>query len=80
VGTAQRLENGNTIVWYGADVDPAKLLLRNPETFTLIEADAKPEAGALAVLDVQIPPGNGQVYRAIRVETLFGEVPGVTPP
>ena len=80
VGAAQRLANGNTIVWYGADVDPATLLLKSPETFTLVEADAKPEAGALAVLDVQIPPGNGQVYRAIPVETLFGEVEGVTAP
>jgi Arylsulfotransferase (ASST) len=26
VGAAQRLENGNTIVWFGADVDPTTLL------------------------------------------------------
>ena len=79
VGTAQRLENGNTLVWYGADIDPTTLQLKNPETFTLVEADASPEAAALAVLDVQIAPGNGQVYRALPVEMLFGEVPGVTP-
>jgi hypothetical protein len=80
VGSAQRLENGNTLILFGADADPTALLVKNPQTFTLVEADARPEAGALAVLDVQIPPGNGQVYRAIPVETLFGEVPGVTLP
>ncbi len=30
---------------------------------------------AVAVLDVQIPPGSGFPYRALPVETLFGEVP-----
>lgn len=29
----------------------------------------------MAVLDVQIPPGTGFPYRALPVETLFGEVP-----
>jgi hypothetical protein len=80
VGAAQRLKNGNTLVWYGADVDPTTLLLKNPETLTLVEADSSRETGALAVLDVQISPGNSQIYRALPVETLFGEVPGVTPP
>ncbi len=74
VGTAQRLENGNTLVLFGADIDPTTLGMKNPETFTLVEADASPEAGAVAVLNVQIPPGNGVVYRALPVETLFGEV------
>lgn len=77
VGTAQRLENGNTLVWFGADVDPTTLALKNPETFTLVEADANSEAGAVAVLNAQIPPGNGVAYRALPVETLFGEVPGL---
>ena len=76
VGTAQRLENGNTLVFFGADINPTTLLAKNPETFTLVEADASPEASALAVLDIQIPPGNSQVYRALPVETLFGEIPG----
>jgi hypothetical protein len=75
VGSAQRLENGNTIVWFGADVDPTTLKAQSPQTYTLVEADASPEAGAVAVLDVQIPPGTGFPYRALPVETLFGEVP-----
>jgi hypothetical protein len=75
VGTAQRLENGNTIVWYGADTDPVTLAQKTPATFTLVEADASPEANALAVLDVQIP-GNSPVYRALPVNSLFGEVEG----
>ena len=59
VGTAQRLQNRNTIVWFGADVDPTTLKPKSPQTYTLVEADASPEAGAVAVLDVQIPPGTG---------------------
>jgi len=78
VGTAQRLSNGNTIVWFGADIDPTTLQEKSPQTQTLVEADASPEAAALAVLDVQIPPGNVIVYRALPAETLFGEVPGGT--
>jgi hypothetical protein len=77
VGTAQRLDNGNTLVLYGADIDPTTLAMKSPETFTLVEADASPEAGAVAVLNMQLPPGNGVMYRALPVETLFGEVPGV---
>ena len=46
MGAAQRLGNGNTIVWFGA----------------------------VAVLDVRIPPA-GFPYGALPVETLFGEVP-----
>jgi len=76
VGTAHRLENGDTLVLFGADIDPLTLLAKSPETFTLVEADANPEAGALAILDMQIPPGNGQIYRALPVNTLFGEVAG----
>jgi arylsulfotransferase ASST len=49
VGSAQRLENGNTLVMFGADTNPTTLLTRNPQTFTVVEADASPEAGALAV-------------------------------
>jgi len=75
VGTAARLENGNTLVWYGADIDPATLKARNPQTFTLVEADATAEANALAVLNVQIP-GNSPVYRALPLNSLFGEVEG----
>jgi hypothetical protein len=77
VGSAQRLENGNTLVLFGVDFDPTTLLAKNPQTVTLVEADASPEAGALAVLDLQ---GNSQVYRALPLETLFGEVPGVRAP
>jgi Arylsulfotransferase (ASST) len=76
VGTAQRLENGNTLVLFGVEIDPGTLVAKNPQTFTLVEADADPEAGAVAVLDFQIPPGNGQVYRVLPVPTLFGETPG----
>jgi hypothetical protein len=79
VGSAQRVENGNTLVWFGADIDPGTLLGRNPQTFTLVEADASPEAGAVAVLDVQIS-NNFPVYRVLPVKTLFGEVPSVTQP
>ena len=75
VGAAQRLENGNTIVWFGADINPTTLVPKSPQTYTLVEADASPEAGAVAILDVQIPPGTGFPYRALSVETLFGEVP-----
>jgi hypothetical protein len=75
VGVAQRLRNGNTIVWFGADIDPTTLMVKSPQTQTLVEADASPEAAAVAVLDMQIPPGNVIVYRALPVETLFGEVP-----
>lgn len=75
VGAAHRLDNGNTLVLFGADTDPATLAGRNPQTFTLVEADANPQAGALAVLDIQIP-GNGPIYRVFPEETLFGEVPG----
>ncbi len=72
VGIAQRLENGNTLVLFGADVDPSTLAVRNPQTFTLVEADASPEAAAVAVLDMLIP-GSAVVYRALPVRTLFGE-------
>ena len=78
VGAAQRLENGNTIVWFGADINPTTLAPKSPQTYTLVEADASPEAGAVAVLDVQIPPGTGFPYRALPVETLFGEIPAGT--
>jgi hypothetical protein len=63
---------------FGANTDPTTLLSKNPQTFTLVEADANTEAGAVAVLDIQIPlsPGTGQIYRALPVEALFGEVPG----
>ena len=76
LGTAQHLDNGNTLVLFGADIDPTTLLAKNPQTFTLVEADATPEAKAVAVLDMQIPPGNGQVHRALPVETLSGRSPG----
>jgi hypothetical protein len=75
VGVAQRLSNGNTIVWFGADIDPTTLQLKSPQTQTLVEADANPEAAAVAVLDMQIPPGNVIVYRVLPVEALFGEIP-----
>jgi len=72
VGGAQRLENGNTLITFGADIDPTTLKAKTPQTFTLVEADANPEAGALAVLDMLIP-GNMVVYRALPVKELFGE-------
>jgi hypothetical protein len=70
IGSAQRLKNGNTLIMFGADTDPTSLLSKNPQTFTLVEADANTEAGAVAVLDIQIPPGNGQIYRTLPVETV----------
>jgi hypothetical protein len=73
VGTAQRLENGNTIVLYGADIEPSTQTARTPQIFTLVEADSNPEAKAVAVLDFQMPGAN-PVYRALPVTTLFGEV------
>jgi len=75
VGTAHRLANGNTIVLFGADIDPLTLAAKNPQTFTLVEADSKPQAGAVAVLDFQMPGAN-PVYRALPVDSLFGEVAG----
>ena len=77
-GEAIRLENGNTLVLFGSDIDPPTLAAKKPQTFTLVEADANPEAGASAVLDMQIP-GAPIVYRALPVNTLFGEVT-CTPP
>jgi hypothetical protein len=74
VGTAQRLENGNTIVLFGADIDPTTLAAKNPQTFTLVEADANSQAGSVAVLDFQMPGAN-PVYRALPVNSLFGEIP-----
>jgi hypothetical protein len=73
VGAAQRLENGNTLVWYGADIDPATRMARDPQILTLVEASATGEA--VAVLDMQIT-GNNPAYRAVPVKTLFGEVVG----
>jgi hypothetical protein len=78
VGSAARLENGNTLIMYGADIDPTTLLPRDPQTFTLVEADPSPEANALAVLDMQIA-GATAVYRALPVNTLFGEAPCAPP-
>src|ERR1041384_3878802 len=75
VGTAHRLENGNTIVLFGADIDPASLQPKNPQTFTLVEADSGPEAAAVAVMDFQMP-GATPVYRGLPVTTFFGEVAG----
>ena len=79
VGTAYRLDNGNTIVLFGADIDPVTLAAKNPQTFTLVEADAKPQATPVAVLDFQMPGAN-PVYRALPVQTLFGEVIGKVRP
>ena len=42
--------------------DPTTLLQKNPPTFTIVEADASPEATALVVLDMKTP-GNAVVYR-----------------
>jgi hypothetical protein len=66
--------NGNTLIWYGADIDPTTLKAKNPQTYTLVEADSTPEANSLAVLEVQM--GHYPAYRALPVNTLFGEVPG----
>ena len=78
-GIAHRLANGNTLVLFGSDIDPATLRARNPQTFTLVEADASPEGKPVAVLDMTIP-GEPIVYRVLPVNTLFGEslvrVPG----
>ncbi len=50
------------------------------ETIAKLEPEliaANTEAGAVAVLEqILLPPGTGQIYRALPVETLFGEVPG----
>jgi hypothetical protein len=72
VGSVERLENGNTLVLFGADIDPMTLAVRDPQTFTLVEAAAGPDAEAVAVLEMKFP-GNFPVYRALAVTTLFGE-------
>jgi hypothetical protein len=72
-GSAQRLENGNTLVLFGTDFDPATLLPRSPQVFSVVEADASREASALASLDLIIP-GAPIVYRATPIQSLFGEV------
>ncbi len=48
MGAAQCLENGNRIIWFGADIDPTTLKVKSPQTYTLVEADASSEAGAVA--------------------------------
>ena len=73
VGTAQRLNNGNTLVLFGTDFDPATLRPRSPQVFSLVEADRSREASAVATLDMVIP-GAPIVYRALPVQSLFGEV------
>jgi hypothetical protein len=73
-GMAHRLENGNTLVLFGSDIDPVTLVAKNPQTFTLVEADSSPEAQALAVLDMKIP-GEPIVYRVVPVTSIFGESP-----
>jgi len=78
-GLAQRLANGNTLVLFGSDIDPATLRAKSPQTFTLVEADASPEGRPVAVLDMNIP-GDPILYRVLPVNTLLGEstvrVPG----
>src|SRR5690242_710919 len=71
--SAQRLENGNTLVLFGTDFDPVTLLPHTPQVFSLVEADASREASALAALDMIIP-GAPIVYRASPIQSLFGEV------
>jgi hypothetical protein len=78
VGAAQRLRNGNTLVWFGADTGPATLQQKNRQIFTLVEADTSPKASALAVLDVEIA-GSVAIYRALPLDNLFGEVAGREP-
>lgn len=60
---------------FGADIDPNTLAAKTPQTFTLVEADRAADAAASAVLDIQMPGGN-QIYRALTVNSLFGETPG----
>jgi hypothetical protein len=74
-GSAERLQNGNTLVSFGTDIDPTTQRARTPQTFTLVEADGSPEASAVAVLDLQVP-GEPILYRALPVQSLFGEVSG----
>lgn len=72
VGSAQRLQNGNTLVLFGADIDLETQLPRLPQTLTLVEAGASAAASPLAVLDMSFP-GNFPIYRALPAATLFGE-------
>lgn len=72
-GSAERLANGNTLVLFGTDFDPATLRPRTPQVFSLVEADASREAAAAAALDMTIP-GAPIVYRASPIQSLFGEV------
>jgi hypothetical protein len=73
-GMAHRLKNGNTLVLFGSDIDPVALVAKNPQTFTLVEADSSPQAQALAVLDMKVP-GDPILYRVLPVTTIFGESP-----
>src|SRR5581483_10862844 len=73
-GMARRLDNGNTLVLFGSDIDPVTLAAKNPQTFTLVEADSSPQAQALAVIDIKVP-GDPILYRAVPVVTIFGESP-----
>jgi hypothetical protein len=73
-GMAQRLENGNTLVLFGSDIDPVTFVAKNPQTFTLVEADSSSAARALAVLDMKVP-GDPILYRVLPITTIFGESP-----
>jgi hypothetical protein len=71
-GSAERLENGNTLVLFGTDFDPATLRPRSPQVFSLVEANSNREAFSVATLDMIIP-GAPIMYRATPIRSLFGE-------
>ena len=61
----------NTIVLFGADIDPVTLAAKNPQMFTLAEADSKPEANAVAVLDFQMPGAGIETARVSKSWSFF---------
>jgi hypothetical protein len=68
VSNVNRLENGNTVVVFGADQSTDECC----RIFTLVEADDQPEANALTVIEISAP-GKSLQYRVHPVQTLSGE-------
>jgi len=68
VGSAVRLNNGNTIVDFG--LDP---VTEDPSIYTVVEADSNGNTVASTTIS---SPGKGDQYRAIPIDSLNGETKG----
>jgi hypothetical protein len=68
VGSAVRLNDGDTVVDFG--VDPVN---ETPSIFTVVEADSSGNPVAVTTIS---SPGKGDQYRAIPIDSLNGETEG----